>query len=302
MLLTTAERVCVTRCFVQRACLLLVRYRTTRQSSKVSTQCTLGARNDAGWAASSRLRAASVIAVRCTTSAHSITHSLTWRLLVLGGLGVVFHAAVDSSRYFVLRISDGKKSAVLGIGFNDRTQAFDFKVAVQDQQKSHKHQTQPAHLDHHSSTRSSHITLSSVSVCSLPFTVLRRRRKLLPPLLLSTCRCLKTARFTSTSTSATKRRKRSPKQTERRVSLPAWADSSSHRHPLRQRVVRHRRRIRRKRGAQLERNTNKHHTARPHIHLLSLHPWLHEVVITDGVLSIDVCVFSCASPDDWVTF
>jgi hypothetical protein len=45
-------------------------------------------------------------------------------------------SAVDSSRYFVLRISDGKKSAVLGIGFNDRTQAFDFKVAVQDQQKS----------------------------------------------------------------------------------------------------------------------------------------------------------------------
>ena len=50
---------------------------------------------------------------------------------------VCWCAAVDSSRYFVLRISDGKKSAVLGIGFNDRTQAFDFKVAVQDQQKSH---------------------------------------------------------------------------------------------------------------------------------------------------------------------
>jgi len=45
---------------------------------------------------------------------------------------------VDSSRYFVLRLSDGKKSAVLGIGFNDRTQAFDFKVSVQDQQKTEK--------------------------------------------------------------------------------------------------------------------------------------------------------------------
>ena len=49
---------------------------------------------------------------------------------------------MDSSRYFVLRISDGKKSAVLGIGFNDRTQAFDFKVAVQDQQKSDTTRTQ----------------------------------------------------------------------------------------------------------------------------------------------------------------
>jgi len=51
---------------------------------------------------------------------------------------------IDSSRYFVLRISDGKgKHALLGLGFNDRTQAFDFKVAIQDYENSKKSETSP---------------------------------------------------------------------------------------------------------------------------------------------------------------
>jgi len=51
---------------------------------------------------------------------------------------------IDSSRYFVLRISDGKgKHALLGLGFNDRTQAFDFKVAIQDYENSKKSETGP---------------------------------------------------------------------------------------------------------------------------------------------------------------
>jgi hypothetical protein len=43
----------------------------------------------------------------------------------------------DSSRYFVLRLEDGKgKTAYIGIGFNNRDDAFEFKVAIRDSQSS----------------------------------------------------------------------------------------------------------------------------------------------------------------------
>ncbi|KAF2071039.1 hypothetical protein CYY_007637 [Polysphondylium violaceum] len=41
---------------------------------------------------------------------------------------------IDSSRYFVIKIKDGERHAFVGMGFTDRSDAFDFNAALQDHQ------------------------------------------------------------------------------------------------------------------------------------------------------------------------
>jgi len=54
----------------------------------------------------------------------------------------------DSSRYFVLRIqSAGGRAANVGIGFDQRTAAFDFKASIQDFQTQEKAEKRMAKLD-----------------------------------------------------------------------------------------------------------------------------------------------------------
>jgi adaptin ear-binding coat-associated protein 1/2 len=55
--------------------------------------------------------------------------------------GVAIESVSDSSRYFVLRIQDDNgRSAFIGIGFGDRSDSFDFNVALQDHFKYVKNQ------------------------------------------------------------------------------------------------------------------------------------------------------------------
>ncbi|KAG6376306.1 adaptin ear-binding coat-associated protein 1 NECAP-1 [Boletus reticuloceps] len=89
--------------------------------------------------------------------------------LILSDYSVVFARAdydpmkpsvdgvLDSSRYFVVRVEDSGRKAYIGMGFAERTDSFDFNVALQDFTKRAKAALNPPSLTTDTSLKSPHI-------------------------------------------------------------------------------------------------------------------------------------------------
>ncbi|PKI69014.1 hypothetical protein CRG98_010592 [Punica granatum] len=67
---------------------------------------------------------------------------------------------LDSSRYFVLKIEDGwGKHAFIGLGFTERSEAFDFNIALSDHDKYVKRESDKEASSDDASASDSHIDI-----------------------------------------------------------------------------------------------------------------------------------------------
>eukprot|EP00929_Paragymnodinium_shiwhaense_P064804 TRINITY_DN32511_c0_g1_i1.p1 TRINITY_DN32511_c0_g1~~TRINITY_DN32511_c0_g1_i1.p1 ORF type:complete len:394 (-),score=119.24 TRINITY_DN32511_c0_g1_i1:71-1252(-) len=61
-----------------------------------------------------------------------------------GDHGKYVEAVTDSSRYFVLKVTNGDRHAFIGLGFEDRNESFDFKCALTDFKPGGNKEPEPA--------------------------------------------------------------------------------------------------------------------------------------------------------------